>query len=53
MNLLEKFLTIGTLSLAIYALSTIILLLQTILQDRDKLYKAKYEDFIRQKNRIK
>ena len=52
MNLVEQFLTIGTLLLAAYALITIILLLQTISRHRDRLYKAKYEDFIRQKNRV-
>ena len=52
MNLLEQFLTIGTLILAAYALITIILLLQTILKHRDELYKTKYEDFIRQKSRV-
>ena len=52
MNLVEQLLTVGTLLLAGYALITIILLLQTIFKHRDRLYKTKYEDFIRQKNRV-
>jgi hypothetical protein len=52
MNFLEQFLTIGTLLLTVYTIITIILLLETIWKRRDKLYKTKYEDFIRQKNRV-
>lgn len=52
MSLFEQFLIVGTVLLAVYIVVTIAVLLQTILQHRDELYKSKYEDFIQQKNRV-
>lgn len=52
MNTLGQILTLGTLLLAIYALVVIALLLQTIVKHRDALYRAKYEEFRRQKDHV-
>ena len=52
MTVLGRILTVGTLLLAVYALAVMALVLHTMFKQRDRLYRAKYEEFRRQKNRV-
>ncbi len=42
----------GGVVLTIYGIIAILLVLWTILKRRDELYRAKYEEFLRQKHRV-
>lgn len=52
MSVLEMILTGGTVLVAIYSFISILFLTTAILNRRDRLYKTKYQDYLRQKNRV-